>query len=104
VTTDGGNGIKSLLFGDAIVLHSPDSGAPERCWWFMSCQSCGSSNQTEYGAEINIHYPGLKDAEKPSVLIFPKIAVCLDCGFTEFAIPGTELRLLRERGAAASAA
>jgi hypothetical protein len=26
--------------------------------------------------------------------MFPKLAVCLDCGFTEFTVPESELRVL----------
>jgi hypothetical protein len=58
----------------------------------MTCRSCGSKNQAEYGAEINIHLP--RDREKAAVLVFPKLVVCLDCGIAEFAVPEAELRLL----------
>lgn len=70
----------------------------------MSCRACTSSNQTQFGSEVVIHFSGLKNLDKPAVMVFPKIAVCLDCSFTEFAIPEAELRLLRERGAASTAA
>jgi len=60
----------------------------------MSCRSCSSNNQTEFGSEIIIHFSGLKNLDEPTVMVFPKIAVCLDCGVTEFTIPETELRLL----------
>jgi hypothetical protein len=66
----------------------------------MACRSCESENQTEFGAEINIHFPGRKGLDKPAVLVFPKLVVCLDCGFTQFTIPETELRLLGEAAAA----
>ena len=66
----------------------------------MACRSCESENQTEFGAEIDIQLPGRKDLDKPAVLVFPKLMVCLDCGFTEFAIAETELRLLGEGAAA----
>jgi hypothetical protein len=66
----------------------------------MTCRSCGAENQTKFSAEINIHFPGLKNLDKPAVLVFPELLLCLDCGFTEFAIAETELRLLA--GVAAS--
>jgi hypothetical protein len=62
----------------------------------MACRSCGSENQTELGAEINIHIPGRKGLDRPAVLVFPKLVVCLDCGYAAFTIPETELRLLEE--------
>jgi hypothetical protein len=60
----------------------------------MPCKSCQSQNQRNLDAEIGIHYPGRKGLDKPLVFVFPKLLVCLDCGFTEFAIPETELRRL----------
>jgi hypothetical protein len=65
----------------------------------MSCAVCASSNQTELSAEVNLHLLGLKNLDKPSVLLFPKLLVCLDCGFAQFALPVTELRRLREPAA-----
>ena len=62
----------------------------------MACKSCKSENQSNFNAEIAIHFPGRKGLEKPLVWVFPKLVVCLDCGFTEFAIPETELRVLRD--------
>ena len=60
----------------------------------MACRLCSSENQTEFGAEINIHFSGRKGLDKPAVLALPMLLVCLDCGFTEFALAETELRLL----------
>lgn len=57
----------------------------------MSCKSCTSEHQVEFGAEINIHIPGREGLDKPTVWVFPKLIVCMDCGFTEFAVPETEL-------------
>jgi hypothetical protein len=31
----------------------------------MACRSCRSENQTEVGAEMNIHFPGRKGLDKP---------------------------------------
>ena len=66
----------------------------------MACKSCGSDNQREFGAEINIHFPGREALDKPAVLLFPKLLVCLRCGFTEFTIAETELPRLEEGAAA----
>ena len=51
----------------------------------MSCTACTSERQAEFGAEINIHFSGREGLDKPGVLIFRKLLVCLDCGTTEFA-------------------
>jgi hypothetical protein len=61
----------------------------------MSCSSCTSGNQAEFTAEINIHFPGLKNLDKHSVFVFPKLLVCLDCGCSWFTIREAELRLLQ---------
>jgi len=66
----------------------------------MSCQSCASLNEKEFATEMMIHLSGpMRD--KPGVLAFPKIAVCLDCGNSRFTTTGAELRMLRD-GTAAS--
>jgi len=64
------------------------------------CKSCGSHNQKDFNAEINIHFPGREALDKSAVLVFPKLAVCLHCGFTEFTISETELYRLKKRAAA----
>jgi len=40
--------------------------------------------------------PGLKGLERPIVWVFPKLLLCLDCGVTEFTVPKSETRVLRE--------
>ncbi len=62
----------------------------------MSCQSCQSACQRNFNGEIAIHFPGLKSLGKQVVFVFPMLLICLDCGFTEFAIPEAELRRLVE--------
>lgn len=64
----------------------------------MACRSCGSENETEFDAEMNIHFPGRKGLDKPHVLTCPKLIICLGCGFTQCTIPTNELRALREGG------
>jgi hypothetical protein len=60
----------------------------------VPCKSCGSANQSKFTAEMAIHFPGLKNSDKPVVWIFPELVVCLDCGTAEFAVPEAELRQL----------
>jgi hypothetical protein len=62
----------------------------------MSCRACLSGNQRRLSSEMNIHFPGMKGLDKPTVWAFPELLVCLDCGFTEFQVEETELRLLAE--------
>jgi hypothetical protein len=69
----------------------------------MSCKSCQSQNQHNFTSEVAIHFPGLKGLDKPIVWTFPKLAICLECGLTEFTVPKSETQVLRE-GIAPSAA
>jgi hypothetical protein len=69
----------------------------------MSCKSCQSQNQHNFASEVAIHFPRLKGLDKSIVWTFPKLAICLECGFTEFTVPKRETRVLRE-GIAPSAA
>jgi hypothetical protein len=66
----------------------------------MACRSCESGNQTEFVAEMNVHLPGRKGLDKTAVLVFPRVVVCLDCGFSHFTLPETDLRALEKDAAA----
>ena len=68
----------------------------------MLCLTCHSANTLDYPSEINIHFPGMQGLNIPTVLVFPKLLVCLDCGFVEFEIPERELRVLKEGARAAA--
>lgn len=61
------------------------------------CPICQSSNRREFPAEVNIHLPGVEGLTKPTVLAFPLIAVCLDCGVAQFTVAEAELERLAER-------
>ncbi len=63
----------------------------------MVCRSCQAKNVKEFSAEINIHFPAQEGLDKPAVFVFPKLVVCLGCGFTYFTLPDPKLRQLAER-------
>ena len=60
----------------------------------MTCKRCTSGNQREFSSEINVHFPGLKNLDKPAVLVCSKLLLCLDCGFAEITLKESELLLL----------
>ena len=62
----------------------------------MLCASCASGRRKQFVAEIAIHFSGLKNLDKPNIFVFPKILVCMDCGFSQFTLEDTELNLLAE--------
>jgi hypothetical protein len=43
---------------------------------------------------MTIHFSGLKNVDKPAVLAFPNVSICMDCGFSWFTTPEAELRAL----------
>ena len=63
----------------------------------MCCASCGSENFQKFGGEIVIHFPGPENLDKPHVHVSAELAVCLDCGIAQFAVPEAELRMLGKR-------
>jgi hypothetical protein len=62
----------------------------------MLCPSCASGKRKQFVSEIAIHFSGLENLDKPSVFVFPTVFVCLNCGFSHFTVPDTELVLLAE--------
>lgn len=66
----------------------------------MSCRSCGSEKQRNFVAEMMIHFSGRRNLDRPGVLTFPKLAVCLGCGFCEFSLEESALPVLEEGTAA----
>jgi hypothetical protein len=60
----------------------------------MACKQCSSDPHSTFSAEMNIHFPGRAGLDEPTVWVFPKVVVCLSCGFAEFVVPTNELRAL----------
>jgi hypothetical protein len=68
------------------------------------CPSCTSSRQMEFLGEICLHFQGgLKSLDKPLIWAFPKVVVCLDCGWAQFAVPEAELKLIIQQNLERSA-
>jgi hypothetical protein len=65
----------------------------------MACNSCGSVNQGEFRSETDIHFPGLENANKRPIVLFPEMVVCQNCGRAEFTVPEDELALLTQHDA-----
>ena len=57
---------------------------------------------SKFTAEIAIHFPGLKNLDKPIVWVFPELVMCLDCGIAQFSVPEAELRSLQKDSEAAT--
>lgn len=64
----------------------------------VHCPWCGSTNLGKFEGEVSIHFAGLEDLGRSPAWVFPKLAVCLDCGNAHFTVPDAELRLLTEVG------
>jgi predicted nucleic-acid-binding Zn-ribbon protein len=62
----------------------------------MTCKRCHSNKQSVFNGELAIHFPGFEGLNKHIVWVFPKLVVCLHCGFTEFAVPQRELQVLTQ--------
>jgi len=61
------------------------------------CPSCGSSRSLELLGEICMHFPGgLESLNMPLIWAYPKVVVCLDCGFAEFTMRESELKPIRD--------
>ena len=60
-----------------------------------NCKRCASKNRTEFSGELAIHFTGFAGLNKPLVWVFPKLLVCLNCGYTEFIVPEKELQVLK---------
>jgi hypothetical protein len=67
----------------------------------VPCDSCSSTNVTEFTAEMMIHLTARRSVEDPGVLALPKVLICMACGAARFTISDSELRELREKPFAA---
>ena len=63
----------------------------------MRCALCQSANQTEFTAEMMLHFSGRRNLDHPGMPLFPKVLVCLNCGASRFTVPENGLALLASR-------
>jgi hypothetical protein len=40
------------------------------------------------------HFSGRQNLDRPAIFLFPKVLVCLDCGFSRFTAPEADVALL----------
>jgi hypothetical protein len=63
----------------------------------MACRYCAASgNVSDFNAEICLHFPGFAGLSKPAVIVFPRVVVCLHCGFAEFTVPESQRQIIAE--------
>jgi hypothetical protein len=62
----------------------------------MVCRQCVSNKLKVFRAELTIQFPDREGLNKPPVLVFPKLMVCLDCGLTEFQLLAEQLAQLKD--------
>jgi hypothetical protein len=62
----------------------------------MPCKQCSTDHQSTFSTEMNIHFPGRDGPDKPTVWVFPKVVLCVDCGFAELVVPKNELHAFVE--------
>jgi len=63
----------------------------------MPCKQCGSENLKRWNSELGVHKGGAGDRlTEPLVVLFPKLRICLTCGFAEFRLHPSELAQLVE--------
>jgi hypothetical protein len=57
----------------------------------MVCPKCQSESLSLIPAEVRLYRNTLRTLSHPPMTPSPDIRVCLDCGWSEFAIPGAWL-------------
>jgi hypothetical protein len=62
----------------------------------MGCKFCKSPDVRAFTAEMNIHFPGRENLDKPTVMIFPPVTICLNCGYADFVVHSEPLQKLRD--------
>lgn len=64
----------------------------------MPCRACGSSAKKRMESEMALHFPGFSAIERRTVMVFPAVFICVDCGFAEFSVAEPDLSLIKQGG------
>ena len=56
------------------------------------CRFCNSTKLIKLNTEVCLHFPGLKAVNKNPIFVFPKVTLCLDCGFVAGQLSATEVK------------
>jgi hypothetical protein len=57
----------------------------------MVCPKCQSQSISEIPAEVRLYRNPVRSMSHPPMTPSPDVRVCLDCGWSEFSIPGAWL-------------
>lgn len=60
----------------------------------MTCPHCGLGTRERFNAEVAIRFRGIEGLNKPTVLVFPELSLCLNCGTAEFVVTKEERDVL----------
>ena len=60
----------------------------------VTCRECSSDMLKDFDGELGIHFSDRKSLDKPSLLLYPKLKVCLKCGHAEFIVSDTQIEEL----------
>jgi hypothetical protein len=64
----------------------------------MTCKRCAADMLKDFNGEVGIRFPGLEGLDQPTVLVYPKLIVCLGCGVVQFVLPDEQLEQLKNGG------
>ena len=62
----------------------------------VRCRRCSSEKVTWLDVEAILHLPGLRGLHQAPIWAYPKLLVCLVCGFAEGSIPQDVVQTLVE--------
>lgn len=63
---------------------------------YLACLSCGSEDLDSYDAEVAVYLPYLNKSAGPHLFLYPKLLICMSCGFAGFAVSETTLNVLAQ--------